>query len=33
MTLDEIDIERDEEQTKIFTQYTIDIVCASYAAA
>lgn len=33
MTLDEIDIEGDEEQTKVFTQYTIDAVCASYAAA
>lgn len=33
MTLDEIDIEGDEEQTKVFTQYTIDTVCTSYAAA
>ncbi|KAG1838353.1 hypothetical protein DFJ58DRAFT_917182, partial [Suillus subalutaceus] len=33
MTLDEIDIEADEEQTEIFTWYTIDAVCASYAAA
>jgi hypothetical protein len=33
MTLDKIDIEGDKEQTKIFTQYTIDAVCASYAAA
>jgi hypothetical protein len=33
MTLDEIDIEGDEEQNKIFTQYTIDAVCTSYATA
>jgi hypothetical protein len=33
MTLDEIDIPADEEQTEIFTRYTIDAVCASYAAA
>ncbi|KAG1738461.1 hypothetical protein EDD22DRAFT_852068 [Suillus occidentalis] len=33
MTLDEIDIQADEEQTKIFTRYTIDAVCASYATA
>ncbi|KAG2757576.1 hypothetical protein P692DRAFT_20711625 [Suillus brevipes Sb2] len=33
MTLDEIDIEADEEQTEIFTRYTIDAVCASHAAA
>jgi hypothetical protein len=33
MTLDEIDIEGDEEQTKAFTRFTIDAVCASYAAA
>jgi hypothetical protein len=33
MTLDKIDIEADEEQTKIFTRYTIDAVWASYAAA
>ncbi|KAG1743517.1 hypothetical protein EDB19DRAFT_1907147 [Suillus lakei] len=33
MTLDEINIQGDKEQTKIFTQYTIDAVCASYATA
>lgn len=33
MTLDEIDIQADEEQTELFTRYTIDAVCASYAVA
>jgi hypothetical protein len=33
MTLDEIDIEEDDEQTELFTWYTIDAVCASYVAA
>lgn len=33
MTLDEVDIEDDEQANELFTRYTIDTVYASYAAA